>query len=168
MACRPISQIAYDAGTTTVEANGTRHNVLAGQVVKKVQADAANAAYIMPSVATDETANASPYAFALETNINAPANGLYIPFNYKSNKDLVGCCLTHGALLELWNDGTGAVFTDNAATAPAGTLLYVDANGILDNAAAGNAGEIGTDVAVAEVVKPAADANGVLTIKTLI
>lgn len=168
MACRPISQIAYDAGTTTVEANGLRHDVLAGQVVKKVQADADNAAYIMPSAATDNSANAFPYAFALETNKNAPANNLYIPFNYKSNKDLVGCCLTHGALLELWNDGTGAVFTDNAATAPAGTLLYVDANGILDNAASGNAGEVGTDVAVAEVVKPAADANGVLTIKTLI
>lgn len=167
MACREISQIFRDAGTTTREANGTLHNVIAGQVVKKVQATADNAAYIAPALAEDNAATAYPYAFAMETNVAPAANGLYIPFNYKSNKDLVSCNLTKGALLELWNDGTGAVFTADAAVAAAGTLLYVDANGILTDTEGANAGTVG-QVAVAEVVKPAADANGVLTIRTLI
>ena len=166
MACREISQIFRDAGTDTLMTDGNHASVIAGQVVKKVQANADAAAYITPALAEDNAATAYPYAFAMETNVAPKANDLYIPFNFKSNKNLISCNLTKGALLELWNDGTGAVFTDNAANAAAGTLLYVDANGILTEEA-GNAGTVGA-VAVAEVVKPAADANGVLTIRTLI
>ena len=166
MACREISQIHRDAGTITRDENGTLHNVLAGQVVKKVQATEANAAYIEPALAADNSATAYPYAFAMETNVNAAANNLYIPFNYKSNKELVSCNLTKGALLELWNDGTGAVFAEDTHNAPAGTLLYVDANGILTKTA-GDANTTGA-VAVAEIVKPTADANGILTVRTLI
>lgn len=162
MACREISQIHRDAGTLVTAGE----HVLAGQVVQKVQATADAAASIEVANAAANAATAYPYAFAMETNVNAPANNLYIPFNYKSNKELVSCNLTKGALLELWNDGTGAVFAADAINAAAGTLLYVDANGVL-SATAGNADTVGA-VAVAEVVKPTADANGVLTIRTLI
>lgn len=167
MACREISQIFRDAGTEALVSEGNHASVIAGQVVKKVQATAENAAYIAPALAGDNSATAYPYAFAMETNVAPKENGLYIPFNYKSDKNLISCNLTKGALLELWNDGTGEVFTSDAATAAAGTLLYVNATGILDSNAAGNAGDVG-QVAVAEVVKPATGANGVLTIRTLI
>lgn len=167
MACREISQIHRDAGTTTLDLNGSLHNVIAGQVVNKIQASASDAPYIEVANASANSATAYPYAFAMETNINASANALYVPFNYKSNKDLVSCCLTKGALLELWNDGTGAVFAADAVNAVAGTLLYVDANGVLTATAGSNASLVGS-IPVAEVVKPTADANGVLTIRTLI
>ena len=167
MACREISQIFRDAGTEALVSNGTHVGVIAGQVVKKVQESADANAYIAPANGSDNAAIAYPYAFAMETNVAPKENGLYIPFNYKSDKNLISCNLTKGALLELWNDGTGAVFTADAAVAAAGTLLYVDANGILTDTEGANAGTVG-QVAVAEVVKPAAGANGVLTIRTLI
>ena len=46
MACREISQIFRDAGTEALVSEGNHASVIAGQVVKKVQATAENAAYI--------------------------------------------------------------------------------------------------------------------------
>lgn len=166
MACREISQIFRDAGTEALVSNGTHAGVIAGQVVKKVQESADADAYIAPANGSDNAAIAYPYAFAMETNVAPKENGLYIPFNYKSDKNLISCNLTKGALLELWNDGTGEVFAGDVVNAAAGTLLYVTNAGILTKTAGDN-GTVG-QIPVAEIVKPVAGENGVLTIRTLI
>lgn len=164
-----ISPINLSAGTTVeLNADGSiKTNVLGGQVVTQKQA-ADGTMYLVPAKDTDVAATASPIGFAYTGTIEQPANKMYVPFNgYKGPRNLVSTVLTKGALLQIWNDGSGKVFEDDVFNAAPGTLLYVSANSTLTVTANATATNVGA-MAVATVVEAPASQDGVLTVRTLL
>lgn len=171
MAIKVISPVNLDEGhLVKLDANGqmvAADKVLGGQVVKLVtstDAQYGGELHIEVSKGTDALATATPYGFCYKASVAQPENNLYIPFNqYKAPLNRQSVVLTKGFRAEFWNDGTGAVFADDVFNAPAGTALYINANGLLTTTA-GSADTVGSLVVASVEVAPA-DANGVLVAK---
>lgn len=169
MAMTESSEIKLSCGTTVeLNADGSiKTDVLGGQVVKLKKA-ADGTLFLVPSVDTDVAATASPYGFAYTGTIPQPANKMYVPFNqYKGPLNLVSVVLTKGALIQIWDDGSGKVFEDDVFNAAPGTLLYVSANSTLSVTANETATNVGA-IPVAQVVEAPASQSGVLTVRTLL
>lgn len=169
MAMKEISPINLSAGTTVeLNADGSiKTNVLGGQVVTLKKA-VDGSQYLVPAKDTDVIATASPIGFAYTGTVPQPANKMYIPFNqYKGPLNLVSTVLTKGALIQIWNDGSGKVFEDDVFNAAPGTPLFVSANSTLSVTANGTNTNVGAQ-AVATVVDAPASQDGVLTVRTLL
>lgn len=158
MAIKQISPIHLDEGHLV--ANGA--TVLGGQVVVLDN----SGEFLSP--ATPDY-NGVPYGFCYKASVAEPANNLYIPFNqYKAPLNRQSVILTKGALVELWNDGTGPVFNTDVVGVNSGTPLYIGLHSVTNTpclvaTADANYANAAGGIQVAVVEKAPADANDVLT-----